>query len=229
MYKHIYRLDQDCIHDFNLETAENENSTFFQNVSDAIIIYDNMPACSLDKVVTVDYQILFERNHVAEKASGRKLLAEQIDLRIKVQPEETLSDDQSVEEGDQTAQASDQKSDAMGFEFSHTTKRSTQFRATTPRSSGSKVSLRSMRCCSSRIVFSALSVTSVPNVQRASTRPSSNHHYRQLQNSGNAIWIGLDTVSCGTMQAKKEQKSTYDNRAQKNVGRAINSCEERYQ
>ena len=44
------------------------------------------------------------------------------------------------------------------------TKRATQLRATTPRSPGSKVILKSMRSCSSRIVSSALYVTNVPTL-----------------------------------------------------------------
>ena len=44
----------------------------------------NVPTCSLDKVVTIDDQISFERNHSAPEESGGKLLAEQIDFRIHV-------------------------------------------------------------------------------------------------------------------------------------------------
>ena len=54
-----------------------------------------MPACSLDKVVTFDDQILFERNYCVAKDSGG--IADQIDVIIEGQPE-VLSDDQSVGE-----------------------------------------------------------------------------------------------------------------------------------
>ena len=43
---------QDCIWYFDLEAAINENCTFFQNDSDACVLYNNVPACSLDMVVT---------------------------------------------------------------------------------------------------------------------------------------------------------------------------------
>ena len=52
-------------------------------------------ACSLDKVVTFDDQILFERNYFAAEDSGG--IADQIDVILEGQPE-VLSDDQSVGE-----------------------------------------------------------------------------------------------------------------------------------
>ena len=61
LYKHSYRPRQDCIYLFQFRAAQNENCTFFQNDSDAIILNDYMLACSLDKVVTFDDQILFNR------------------------------------------------------------------------------------------------------------------------------------------------------------------------
>ena len=62
---------------------------------------------------------------------------------------------------------------------------------------------------------SALSVANTPKVeshfviavmflvyQRLSTRSSSYDRYRQLQNNGTTVWIGLETISCGTRQAR---------------------------
>ena len=45
------RQDHDTIYHFNLRGSRDTNLVFHQSGSDAIILYENMPACALDKVV----------------------------------------------------------------------------------------------------------------------------------------------------------------------------------
>ena len=52
LHKHSNRPDQDCTYDFNLRLSQNANLVFHPSGSEAIILYDKMPASALDKVVT---------------------------------------------------------------------------------------------------------------------------------------------------------------------------------
>ena len=56
LYKHRNRPDHDCISSFNPRRVQDASSVFHQSSSDAIILYDNMPASALDKVVTLKVQ-----------------------------------------------------------------------------------------------------------------------------------------------------------------------------
>ena len=60
LYKYCHRSDHDCICHFNLEIAKQQKLTFFQSRSDATVQLVNVPACSLEKVVTFHSEILFE-------------------------------------------------------------------------------------------------------------------------------------------------------------------------
>ena len=61
LYKLSYRQDHDCIHYFNLRRAQHANQVFHHGGSDATILYDNIPAWALDKVVTYSGEVMFER------------------------------------------------------------------------------------------------------------------------------------------------------------------------
>ena len=61
LYKQSYRTDHDCIWYFNLRRVQDANLVFHQSSSDAIIVYDNLRASALDKVVTFAGDVLFVR------------------------------------------------------------------------------------------------------------------------------------------------------------------------
>ena len=96
LYKHSNRPNHDCIYYFNLRRAQNANMVFHQSSTDAIILFENMPASVLDKVVTFAGEVLYERKSTTsikpEAAPG-----ERIDLRISSQPEVPHTEDEKAE------------------------------------------------------------------------------------------------------------------------------------
>ena len=86
LYKHSNRPDHDCIQYFNPRRVRKRKSVLHQSGSDAIILYDNMPASALDKVVTFAGEVLFERNPPTS-IKPAATPGERIDLRTTGQPE----------------------------------------------------------------------------------------------------------------------------------------------
>ena len=94
--EHSYRPDHDCIYHFNLRHAQNENLVFHESSSDATILYDNMPASALDKVVSFEGEVLLEkksRTATMQEASP----SEQIDVRTPGRPEIARTEDEKAE------------------------------------------------------------------------------------------------------------------------------------
>ena len=84
MYKQSSRADHDCIYHFNLRHAQDANLVFHRSSSDAIILYDNMPASALNKVAAFAGEGLFARKSTTfDQARG-----DGIDLPYQAKPEE---------------------------------------------------------------------------------------------------------------------------------------------
>ena len=81
MYKQSYRPDHEFIYYFNLRRAQAANLVCHQSSSDAIILYDNMPADARDQVVTLQVKS-------CSKGKPEATPGDRIDLRISGQPEE---------------------------------------------------------------------------------------------------------------------------------------------
>ena len=61
LHKQSNRPDHDCFYYFILRQAQDAKFVFHQSCSDAIMLYDNMRARTLHKVVTFAYEVLFEK------------------------------------------------------------------------------------------------------------------------------------------------------------------------
>ena len=66
-----------CIYHFNLRRAQDTNLEFHQRGSDATVVYNNMPASALDKVVTFAVDVLCERKPRLQ-LRRRRLLANEL-------------------------------------------------------------------------------------------------------------------------------------------------------
>ena len=81
LYKQSNRAYHDCMCCFNLRRAQNANLVFHQSGSDVICLYDYMSASTLDKVVTLAGEVVFERKApISTKPEANS--GERIDLRI---------------------------------------------------------------------------------------------------------------------------------------------------
>ena len=87
LYKQTKRPNHDCISFFNLRRGQDANLVFHQSSSDAIMLYDSMPASALDKVVTFAGEVLFQRNSPTS-IKPMATLGDRIDLCISGQFEE---------------------------------------------------------------------------------------------------------------------------------------------
>ena len=77
----------------NLRRAQSANLRIYQSSSDAIILYDTMPASAPDKVVTFAGEVVFERafSCLPTSIKPRATPGERLDLRTSSQPEEPFS------------------------------------------------------------------------------------------------------------------------------------------
>ena len=61
VYTHSNPPDQNCIYSSCLQTAQEAYLVFHQSRSDAVVLADNMPSSDLDKVVSLQGDVLLER------------------------------------------------------------------------------------------------------------------------------------------------------------------------
>ena len=81
LYKQSNRPDHNCICYFSLRRAHAAKEVFHQSSSDAIVLYDNMRANALDKVLTYAGEVLFERKPWT-LTKPEAILGERIELPI---------------------------------------------------------------------------------------------------------------------------------------------------
>ena len=72
-----------CIYHFNLRRAQGTNLEFHQRGSDATVVYNNMPASALDKIVTFAVEVLCERKPRLQ-LRRRRLLANELTCAYQV-------------------------------------------------------------------------------------------------------------------------------------------------
>ena len=95
LYKQSYRPGHDCIYYFNLQLTQHANLVFHQSSSDALVLYDNMPASALEKIATFAGDVLFDSKPLTSIKPEATL--ERIDFRISGQPEVPHTKDEKAE------------------------------------------------------------------------------------------------------------------------------------